>query len=203
MTTIVSHARFIKSSAEAQQCPTDGRAEVTLIGRSNVGKSSLINSLLGNRSLAKTSASPGKTRLINHFLVNESWYLVDLPGYGYAKTSKQMRQVLGSIIEDYFTHRAEELRCVFVLIDLRLPPQPIDLQFLRWLGTNGVPLALVFTKADKLSGTAAKANCENYLLKLSEEWESAPAHFITSAKTSLGREALLTYMNKCAEAPRL
>jgi GTP-binding protein len=186
----ISSAVFTVSSPNYRKCPTDGRPEYAFIGRSNVGKSSLINMLTGVKGLAKTSGRPGKTQLINHFLINDEWYLVDLPGYGYARTSKSSRDAWSAMMRDYFLHR-EQLTNVFVLIDSRIPPQRIDLEFISFLGTNGVPLAIVFTKTDKEKQREVMANIKAMKKALSELWEELPPMFLTSSLTGYGREALL------------
>ena len=186
----ISSATFCVSSPNYKKCPDDGRPEYAFIGRSNVGKSSLINMLTGVKGLAKTSGKPGKTQLINHFLINNEWYLVDLPGYGYARTSKSSRSQWSTMMRDYFLHR-EELTNVFVLIDSRIPPQRIDLEFINFLGTNGVPLAIVFTKTDKEKQREVMANVKAMKLALSEIWDELPTMFLTSSLTGYGRDSLL------------
>ena len=186
----ISSAVFSISSPDYRKCPKDGRPEYAFIGRSNVGKSSLINMLTGVKGLAKTSGRPGKTQLINHFLINDEWYLVDLPGYGYARTSKTSREKWGAMMREYFLHR-EELTNVFVLIDSRIPPQRIDLEFINFLGENGVPLSLVFTKADKESQREVQANMKAMKKALLEVWEELPEVFLTSSLTGMGRDAVL------------
>jgi GTP-binding protein len=186
----IKSAIFSISSPNYKKCPTDGRPEYAFIGRSNVGKSSLINMLTGVKGLAKTSGRPGKTQLINHFLINNEWYLVDLPGYGYARTSKTSRSQWSTMMRDYFLHR-EELTNVFVLIDSRIPPQRIDLEFIAFLGTNGVPLSLVFTKTDKEKQREVMSNIKAMKQALAESWEELPPMFLTSSLTGYGREALL------------
>ena len=176
-------------------CPKDTKPEYAFIGRSNVGKSSLINMLCCNKKLAKTSATPGKTLLINHFIINKEWYLVDLPGYGFAKRSKKEVQRLDQMIRGYILER-EQLVNVFVLIDIRLEPQAIDLEFMNWLGLSGVPFSIVFTKADKLSSAKVRANVEAYKQKMLETWEELPPHFITSAEKRDGRVELLNYIEQ-------
>ena len=183
----ISSAVFTISSPDYRKCPKDGRPEYAFIGRSNVGKSSLINMLTGVKGLAKTSGRPGKTQLINHFLINDEWYLVDLPGYGYARTSKTSREKWGAMMREYFLHR-EELTNVFVLIDSRIPPQRIDLDFINFLGENGVPLSLVFTKA---SQREVQANMKAMKKALLEVWEELPEVFLTSSLTGMGRDAVL------------
>ncbi len=186
----ISSAVFSISSPDYRKCPSDGRPEYAFIGRSNVGKSSLINMLTGVKGLAKTSGRPGKTQLINHFLINNEWYLVDLPGYGYARTSKASREKWGTMMREYFLHR-EELTNVFVLIDSRIPPQRIDLEFINFLGENGIPLSLVFTKADKESQREVQANMKAMKKALSEMWEELPPIFLTSSLNGMGRDAVL------------
>ena len=189
----IKSAEFTISSARVEQCPTGELLEFAFIGRSNVGKSSLINMLTGRANLAKTSATPGKTILINHFLINGNWYLVDLPGYGYAKRGMQQRDILQRMISGYILRR-EQMMNLFLLIDVRLEPQRIDLEFIEWLGENGIPFSIVFTKADKLSRGKLAANVNHYLGELSKQWEELPPHFITSSETKLGREELLNYI---------
>ena len=174
-------------------CPKDNKPEYAFIGRSNVGKSSLINMLTNNKKLAKTSATPGKTLLINHFIINNEWYLVDLPGYGFAKRSKKEVAKLEQMISGYILQR-EQLVNVFLLIDIRLEPQKIDLEFIQWLGDSSVPFAIVFTKADKLAPSKVKPAAEKYLDVLREEWEELPPYFITSATSKLGKDELLDYI---------
>ena len=189
----VVKAEFVVSNATVEKCPKPDRYEYAFIGRSNVGKSSLINMLTNNKKLAKTAARPGKTQLINHFLINDMWYMVDLPGYGYARTSETARRQFEKMIRDYILKR-ENLVCLFVLIDSRLEPQKIDLEFMEWLGENGVPFAIIFTKADKLSGGKAKDNVNKYLKKLSEQWEELPPYFLSSSEKKLGRKEILDYI---------
>lgn len=195
---VIKNARFVISNTDVRKCPQDGKPEYAFIGRSNVGKSSLINMLTGRNKLAMTSAMPGKTLLINHFIVNDEWYLVDLPGYGYAKRSKAQNEQLQHIISDYILDR-EQMTLLFVLIDSRHEPQKIDMEFFRWLGENGVPFSIVFTKADKLTRTALATNVEAYKNTLLEEWEELPPLFVTSSETSLGRDELLQYINEINE----
>ena len=190
----ITSATYIGSKPHHTQCPTDGRPEYAFIGRSNVGKSSLINALTERRKLALTSSTPGKTLCINHFLINDQWYLVDLPGYGYAQRGKKEMEKLKNMIESYVLER-EQLTCLFVLIDIRHDPQKVDLSFLHFLGSNGVPFAIVFTKADKLTASKVKPTVEKYLNTLREEWEELPPHFITSATSKQGREELLDYID--------
>lgn len=191
----ITSATYIGSKPRYEQCPNDSRPEYAFIGRSNVGKSSLINALTERRNLALTSSTPGKTMCINHFLINEQWYLVDLPGYGYARRGKKEIEQLKIMIRDYVLKR-EQMTCLFVLIDIRHDPQKVDLSFLHFLGSNGVPFAIVFTKADKLSNSKVKPTVEKYLNTLKEEWEELPPYFITSATSKLGREELLAYIEE-------
>lgn len=193
---IIKDAKFIISNSRADMCPKHDRSEYAFIGRSNVGKSSLINMLTGRKALAKTSSTPGKTLLINHFLINNDWYLVDLPGYGYAQRGKSEMSKLKSLIEHYVLER-EELTCLFVLIDSRHELQAKDAEFIRMLGENGVPFGIIFTKADKLSKTAAKNNVENICKALSEEWEELPPYFVTSSATGLGKDEVLDFIDDC------
>jgi GTP-binding protein len=196
---IIKKAEFVTSSTKASQCPPAILPEFAFIGRSNVGKSSLINMLTGNKALAKISATPGKTQLINHFRINDNWYLVDLPGYGYARTSKTNREGFVKIINDYLTQR-ESLTCLFVLLDIRLEPQAIDLSFIRWLGENQVPFVLVFTKSDKLGPMQKKQSVEIYSNELLKEWENLPRLFVSSAKTDEGKEQILNFISSCLKA---
>ncbi|MCF0160838.1 MAG: YihA family ribosome biogenesis GTP-binding protein [Bacteroidaceae bacterium] len=196
---IIKSAEFIISNTDVNKCPQGTLNEFAFIGRSNVGKSSLINTLTNRKSLAMTSATPGKTLLINHFLINEKWYLVDLPGYGYAQRGMKQRDELRRIIESYIMLR-QQMACLFVLIDSRLEPQKIDLEFIEWLGENAVPFALVFTKADKLGNGRIKDNVNRYLWKLQEQWEALPPHFITSSVNKQGREELLSYIESINNA---
>ncbi|MFM1913929.1 MAG: hypothetical protein RIR51_1781 [Bacteroidota bacterium] len=187
---IIQSAKFVKSSSDYSQCPNTPLPEFAFIGRSNVGKSSLINSICKNKSLAKTSSTPGKTQLINHFLINENWHLVDLPGYGFAKVSKELRKVFEAMIFNYLFQR-ENLKCLYILVDIRHEPQKIDLEFMQRMGENQVPFYIVFTKADKLSATKAQANVEAYQKELLKTWAEIPPIFITSAEKNLGREEIL------------
>lgn len=191
----IKKSEFVISSPVIGKCPADNKPEYAFIGRSNVGKSSLINMLCNHKGLAKTSATPGKTLLINHFIINNEWYLVDLPGYGYAKRSKSVQQKLEQMITSYILLRGQLLN-VFVLIDIRLEPQKIDIEFINWLGENGIPFTIVFTKADKLSVTKARVNVKSYMEKLSETWEELPPHFVTSSEKKAGREEILDYIEK-------
>ena len=189
----IKSATFTISSAKISQCPKDVKAEFAFIGRSNVGKSSLINMLTDHKGLAKTSATPGKTLLINHFLINGEWYIIDLPGYGFAKRSKSVQRSIDEMITSYILHR-EQLVNVFLLIDVRHEPQKIDTEFMNWLGENGVPFSIVFTKADKLSVGKLRANVDAYLKSLLDTWEELPPYFVTSSEKKQGREPLLDYI---------
>lgn len=191
----VKTAEFSISSPMVSMCPRDTKPEYAFIGRSNVGKSSLINMLCRNKKLAKTSSTPGKTLLINHFIINKEWYLVDLPGYGFAKRSKKEVQKIDQIIRGYILGR-EQLVNVFVLIDVRLEPQAIDLEFMNWLGMSSVPFSIVFTKADKLTSAKVRANVEAYKKKMMETWEEMPPHFVTSAESREGRDDVLGYIEQ-------
>lgn len=191
----INKAQFLISNSSVKQCPKTGLPEYAFIGRSNVGKSSLINMLTGRSGLAKTSSTPGKTTLINHFIINDSWYIVDLPGYGYARRGNEARQEIRSIINTYILYR-EDMTCLFVLLDCRHEPQKIDLEFIQFLGENGVPFAIVFTKADKISKTALARNIEAYKEKLLETWEELPPIFSTSSEKKIGREELLDYIDE-------
>ena len=190
----ITTAEFISSFADVQKCPPPTEPEFAFIGRSNVGKSSLINMLTDSRNLAKTSATPGKTQTINHFRINNAWYLVDLPGYGYAKASKSIRQGFGRIIEDYVIKR-ENLSCLFILIDSRLEPQKIDLSFIQWAGEKGIPLCLVFTKSDKLGKNDLNKSISRYKKTLSEVWDELPPMIITSSETRGGKDELLNFIS--------
>ena len=192
---VIKSAEFVISNSRVEKCPTTGLPEYAFIGRSNVGKSSLINMLTARKGLAMTSQKPGKTQLINHFIINDAWYLVDLPGYGYARLGKDSRDSLRRMIEDYVLER-KELVLLFVLLDCRHDPQKIDLEFIQWLGEEGVPFALVFTKADKLSKGRLAANVEAYKAKLREEWEELPPIFVTSSVERMGRDELLGYIEE-------
>ena len=189
----IKSATFTISSAKLSQCPKDTKAEFAFIGRSNVGKSSLINMLTDHKGLAKTSATPGKTLLINHFLINNEWYIVDLPGYGFAKRSKSVQRSIEEMISSYILRR-EQLVNVFLLIDVRHNPQKIDTEFMTWLGENGIPFSIVFTKADKLSATQLRQNVDSYMKSLLETWEELPPYFVTSSEKKQGREPLLNYI---------
>lgn len=190
----IQSADFLISNSRADQCPQTDKPEYAFIGRSNVGKSSLINMLTGRKALAMTSSTPGKTMLINHFVINDEWYLVDLPGYGYAQRGRREVDKLKRLIEHYVLDR-EQLTCLFVLIDSRLTPQKIDLEFIRFLGEHGVPFGIIFTKADKPKRGELKKNVDRFLATLQEEWEELPPYFITSSGTGLGREAFLDYID--------
>ena len=191
---LIKSAEFVISNTNYKLCPQDGRTEYAFIGRSNVGKSSLINMLTNHKGLAKTSSMPGKTMLINHFLINDEWYLVDLPGYGFARRGKESREELKKLIEDYILER-EALTSLFVLVDSRHKPQQIDLEFMEWLGEHGVPFSIVFTKADKQGSMRLKQNVENYEKELMKVWEALPPIFITSAEKRMGRDELLGYID--------
>ena len=189
----ITSAEFVISNTDVNKCPKTGFPEYAFIGRSNVGKSSLINMLTGNKKLAMTSSTPGKTLLINHFLINKQWYLVDLPGYGYANRSKKSVADIQRVIGSYLENRME-MTCLFVLIDSRLEPQAIDVNFMNWLGENQVPFAIVFTKADKQSKSRTESNIRGYIEKLKEQWEELPPYFITSSLTGVGKDDVLSYI---------
>jgi len=191
----IQNAKFIKSSPDLKSCPHSGLPEYAFAGRSNVGKSTLLNLLMNIKNLAKTSSTPGKTRLINHYLVNDSWYLVDLPGYGYARTGRKTRDSFLATIGDYLLHR-ENLACLFILIDCRHKPLKSDLEFTEWVGLNNIPLALVFTKTDKLSGTALTKNLDLYRRALLESWDVLPVIFATSSLQSNGRKEILAFIEE-------
>jgi len=192
---VIRQISFIKSSTNLAQCPHAEKPEYAFLGRSNVGKSSFINMLSGRKRLAKISSTPGKTRLINHFDVDGQWYLVDLPGYGYARISKSIRQEWETLIRDY-TLKRSNLMCLFLLIDLRLEPQRSDLQFMEFLGSHQVPFVILFTKSDKLSVHKARNQVDHYLEVLKESWEQVPRHFITSAKTGAGKTEILDFIGQ-------
>lgn len=192
---VIKSAEYLISSAKVGQCPDHESTEYAFIGRSNVGKSSLINMLTGYNKLAKTSSMPGKTMLINHFLINKEWYLVDLPGYGFAKRSKKAQDELEEMISSYILER-ELMTNLFVLIDIRHKPQRIDVEFMEWLGENGIPFSIIFTKADKLGKVRCQENVAAYLRELSKQWEELPPHFVTSAETRQGREEVLGYIEQ-------
>ena len=188
-------AEFLKSSSLIEECPQDNKPEFAFIGRSNVGKSSLINALVNRKELAKTSSKPGKTKLINHFIIDENWYLVDLPGYGYARVSKTAKKTFQKYITNYFSERTQ-LMCAFVLVDIRLEAQKIDLEFMRWMGTSEIPFCIIFTKADKIGPQVITRQVLDYEKKLLEDgWESMPQHFVTSSAAHQGREDLLAYID--------
>ena len=191
----IKKAEFCLSAPIVSMCPKDNKPEYAFIGRSNVGKSSLINMLTNNKKLAKTSATPGKTLLINHFIINNEWYLVDLPGYGYAKRSKKEVGKLEQMISGYILQR-EQLVNVFLLVDVRLEPQKIDLEFIQWLGDSSIPFSIVFTKADKLSAMKVSQQVETYKKVLLETWEELPPVFITSAEKKQGRDEVLDYIDR-------
>lgn len=198
---LVKQVEFVKSSAKIDQCPKEPINEFAFIGRSNVGKSSLINMLMQRNKLAKISSTPGKTRFINHFIVNNSWHLVDLPGYGFAKRSKNERDLFSGMIKDYVLKR-EKLLLLFVLVDFRLPPQKIDLEFFDMCGENGVPFQIIFTKHDKVKALEREKNLKKYLDVLGEKWEEIPPYYISSSKSSLGRDEILeTIVNLNEEYP--
>lgn len=197
---IINSARFIISNTSVKKCPAEMLHEYAFIGRSNVGKSSLINMLTNKKSLAQTSSKPGKTLLINHFLINDSWYIVDLPGYGYAQRSKDSRQAIERIIQDYILNR-QQMTNLFLLIDVRHKPQKIDLEFMEWLGENEVPFSIVFTKLDKLSSSAIKKSISSYCTTLLEQWEELPPIFATSSEDGRGREELLDYIEQLNQLP--
>lgn len=197
---IINSARFVISNTTVKKCPAEMLHEYAFIGRSNVGKSSLINMLTNKKSLAQTSSKPGKTLLINHFLINDSWHIVDLPGYGYAQRSKDSRQAIERIIQEYILNR-RQMTNLFLLIDVRHKPQKIDLEFMEWLGENEVPFAIVFTKLDKLSSTACKKSISAYCNTLREQWEELPPIFATSSEDGRGREELLDYIDQLNQLP--
>jgi GTP-binding protein len=198
---IIKTAEFITSSADYKQCPKEEYVEYAFIGRSNVGKSSLINMLTQHKKLAKISSAPGKTQLINHFLINEDWYLVDLPGYGYAKVSKNKREKFSKLNKDYILKR-EQLMLLFVLIDIRLEPQKIDLEFMEWLGEKQIPFTILFTKADKLSSSKVNKSKIAYQKKMLERWEIMPSYFVTSSVDKRGREEILNYIEELNKMPK-
>ena len=191
----IKSANFVISNSDVKKCPESNIPEYAFIGRSNVGKSSLINMITKRKSLAKTSGRPGKTQLINHFLINQEWHLVDLPGYGYARVSKKEKKTFQKFITDYFKNR-KQLISAFILVDSRHEPQKIDLEFMQWLGENMIPFSIVFTKADKLKPNALERNIEDYQKKLLETWESVPPYFITSSSKEIGRDELLNYIEE-------
>lgn len=190
----ITSAEFVVSNSEVAKCPNSTIPEYAFIGRSNVGKSSLINMLTARKNLAKTSGRPGKTQLINHFLINKTWHLVDLPGYGYARVSKSAKKVFQKFITAYFQKR-EQLVCAFVLIDSRHKPQPIDLEFMEWLGSHQIPFCIIFTKADKLKPKALERHISEYEAEMLKTWIEMPEYFITSSSTGKGRDELLNYID--------
>ncbi|WP_212924023.1 ribosome biogenesis GTP-binding protein YihA/YsxC [Capnocytophaga cynodegmi] len=198
---MITKAEFIVSNSDVNKCPSERIPEYAFIGRSNVGKSSLINMLANNKNLAKTSGRPGKTQLINHFKINNNWFLVDLPGYGYARVSKTTKKTFQKFITQYFEKR-QQLVCAFVLVDIRHEPQKIDLEFMQWLGENAIPFAIIFTKADKLKPNTIERNIENYKNLLLETWEEFPLYFVTSSENKTGKEELLQYIDSINKSLR-
>ncbi|NDW10917.1 ribosome biogenesis GTP-binding protein YihA/YsxC [Dysgonomonas sp. 520] len=196
---IIKSAKFVISNTDYKKCPEDGKLEYAFIGRSNVGKSSLINMLTNHHGLAMASSKPGKTQLINHFLINDEWYLVDLPGYGYAQRGKEGREQIRKIIDSYIQYRAE-LTNLFLLLDCRHAPQKIDLEFMQWLGEEGVPFAIIFTKTDKISKSKLKENVAVYIDKLEETWDELPPIFYTSSEHKIGRDEVLDYIESINES---
>ena len=192
---VINKAEFVVSNRVASKCPQDNLPEYAFIGRSNVGKSSLINMLTGRKKLAKTSATPGKTMLINHFIINDEWYIVDLPGYGYARRSKDERDKLTRMIKGYIANR-EQMTNLFVLVDSRHKPQKIDMEFIEWLGENGVPFSIIFTKMDKLGPNAGIRNVEQYKKELRKQWDELPPIFLTSSEDGRGRDDILNYIEE-------
>ncbi|WP_446776936.1 ribosome biogenesis GTP-binding protein YihA/YsxC [Macellibacteroides fermentans] len=195
----IKSAEFVVSNTDVRKCPEGNKPEYAFIGRSNVGKSSLINMITGKKGLAMTSSKPGKTQLINHFIINDSWYLVDLPGYGYAQRGKEGRENIRIIIEDYILER-EQLTNLFVLLDCRLEAQKIDLEFMEWLGENGIPFSIVFTKIDKLGGGKLREKLNAYTKKLLESWEELPPILLTSSEKKEGKEELLNYIDEITKS---
>ena len=189
----ITSAEFVMSNSDVSKCPNNDLPEYAFIGRSNVGKSSLINMLANRKKLAKTSGKPGKTQLINHFIINKNWYLVDLPGYGYAKVSKSAKKIFQKFITNYFSKR-KQLVSAFVLVDIRHKAQPIDLEFMQWLGENMIPFSIIFTKADKLKPKAIEQHIEEYKTVMLEFWEEMPNYFVTSSTKHLGKEKVLEYI---------
>lgn len=192
---IIKSAEFVQCVTDWQKCPSPNLPEYAFIGRSNVGKSSLINMLMKNNKLAKTSSKPGKTQTINHFLINKNWYLVDLPGYGYASISKAMREKWQKMIREYLTKR-ENLQLVFVLVDSRLEPQKIDIEFINQLGKDGIPFAIIFTKTDKISAPKIQSNVQKFYNKLAEQWEEMPYRLLSSSESGRGREEILDFIEQ-------
>lgn len=195
----IKTAEFVVSNSRVDQCPADKMPEFGFIGRSNVGKSSLINMLVKQKNLAKTSSTPGKTKLLNHFLINNEWYLVDLPGYGYAKTSKTDRKIFSQLVSKYISDR-ESLVSLFLLIDSRHKPLKTDLEFIHWLGSNNVPFNLVFTKSDKISSSVLESNMAAFRKVLSKTWENLPLMIVSSSKSGLGREEILDFISHTLSA---
>lgn len=195
----ITEATFLISNTDVRKCPADGKPEFAFIGRSNVGKSSLINMLTDNKKLAKTSGKPGKTQLINHFIINSEWYLVDLPGYGYAKVSKSSREKWEKFISEYLTKR-ENLLNVFVLLDSRLEPQKIDLEFMNWCGEKQIPFSMVFTKIDKISSSSLQKNLARYKKEMLKYWDELPPVFTTSSESNFGKEKILNYIEQINSA---
>lgn len=195
----IKSANFVISNTDVSKCPKENLPEYAFIGRSNVGKSSLINMLTNHKSLAKTSGKPGKTQLINHFIINENWFLVDLPGYGYASVSKDQRKTFQKFIKDYFNKRMQ-LACTFVLVDSRHAPQKIDLEFMEFLGLNGIAFAIVFTKADKLNKSTLPKNVAAYKKELLTSWEELPPYFISSSTDKTGRDEILDFIDNVNES---
>ncbi len=191
----INKSEFIISAPHVSKCPPDNKPEYAFIGRSNVGKSSLINMLCNHKGLAKTSSTPGKTLLINYFIINHEWYIIDLPGYGFAKRSQKVQQQIDQMIRGYILQR-EQMVNLFVLVDIRLKPQKIDLEFIDWLGISGIPFAIVFTKADKLSKSKAQENATQWMNQLKDTWEELPLYFITSSESKMGREEVLNYIEQ-------
>ena len=192
---LIKTAEFLMSNSEVAKCPKDLLPEYAFIGPSNVGKSSLINMITNHKNLAKTSGRPGKTQLINHFLINKNWFLVDLPGYGYAKVSKTAKKKFQKFITDYFEKR-QQLVFAFVLVDIRHEPQKIDLKFMEWMGNNRIPFSIIFTKADKLKPKAIERHVDEYLQELLKTWEETPSYFITSSSSAVGRDELLQFIDE-------
>ncbi len=196
----ISSAEFVMSNSDVAKCPKDPFPEYAFIGRSNVGKSSLINMLTNRKSLAKTSGRPGKTQLINHFVINKKWFLVDLPGYGYARVSKSSKKVFQRFITDYFKNR-KQLISAFILVDSRHEPQKIDLEFMEWMGINNIPFSIIFTKADKLSKNKLTPQIEAYKKSMLQFWEEMPNYFITSSTSNLGKDEILNYIEEINSQP--
>ena len=194
----IKSAEFVVSNSEVTKCPKNNFPEYAFIGRSNVGKSSLINMLTDRKSLAKTSGRPGKTQLINHFIVNDNWYLVDLPGYGYARVSKSSKRKFQQFITNYFEQR-KQIVSAFVLVDIRHKPQPIDLEFMQYLGESGIPFAIIFTKADKLKPMAIERHVNDYCQELLNTWEEVPQYFVTSSSKSIGKDDVLEFIGSTNE----